>query len=277
MGQEQLSDKMIADIVKLARGAVTVQTLDKGGVPFAVIPADCKVESLAAMLYNVHNERPQRKSGVVKVFDAPSFCEYFLKFSDEHSRVFADETASKILAILDYHGAGENAPRWCAHRIELTLRKSEEWKLWTGNNGKQLEQDKFATFLEDNAPDVIKPHGATMIEVARDLSAKTDVEFGSAIRLQNGSVQFKYTETVKGTFGNAQLDVPEKFVVAIPVYVGTERVEMTARMRYRINGGKLTFWYDLLRADVVEREAFLAVYREIAAKLGVTIINGAPA
>ncbi len=143
-------------------------------------------------------------------------------------------------------------------------------------NGKREAQMEFAEFIEDNAPDIVEPDSATMLEVARDLSAKTDVDFASAIRLQNGQVQFKYSEQIKGTYGSGNLDVPERFTISIPVHIGSERVGITARLRYRIASGKLTFWYDLLRADMIERNAFLAVRKAIGDTLGVTVINGAP-
>lgn len=279
MAELNLSDKSLADIVKLARTNGTVQQGVAGGVPFAVIPAESKVVDLSQFVFNEHNANPERKKGTAKVFDSASFCEYYTLFMDVNSRIFADETNDKILAVLDYHAAGENAPRWGQHRIDLTLRHSPEWTLWTGNSGQvhKMNQEDFALFIEDNSPDVIEPNGATMLEVARDLSASTDMEFGSSIRQLDGSVAFKYTEQTKGTFGKNQLAVPERFVISIPVHIGSERVSLTARLRYRIASGKLTFWYDLLRADAVERDAFIAVHAAIGQKLGVTIINGTPA
>jgi hypothetical protein len=81
---------------------------------------------------------------------------------------------------------------------------------------------------------------------------------------------------VKGTFGSGKIEIPEQFTIAIPVYVGTARVPLTARLRYRINGGKLVIWYDLLRASVIERDVFLAVLGGIQDGLKIGIINGAP-
>lgn len=272
-----LNEKTLADLVKLGRSATAIQFPKDGALPFVVIPNDYKVQNVTDLIYNEHNERPERKAGTIKVLDAPSFCEYFTAFHDEHSRVFADETTDRVLAILDYHGAGDNAPRWGKHRIELTLRHSEEWKKWSAKDGERQTQTEFAEFIEDNGPDIVTPEAATMLEVARDLSAKIDADFGSAVRMQNGSVQFKYSEQVKGTYGSGQVEVPERFVISIPVHVGSDRVSVTARLRYRINSGKLTFWYDLLRADQIERDAFMAVHAAIGKRLGVTIINGTPA
>lgn len=277
MAEQPINEKAIAELVKLARATGAPQLPKDGALPFVVIPNDCKIENLEKLIFNDHNERPERKRGTVRVLDAPSFCEYFTLFHDENSRVFADETKSCVLAILDYHATGDNAPRWGQHRVELTLRHSEEWTRWSGKDGERMSQMEFAEFIEDNGPDIVTPDAASMLEIARDLSAKIDADFASAVRLQNGSVQFKYSEQVKGTYGSGQMEVPERFTIAIPVHIGADRVLLTARLRYRINAGKLTFWYDLLRADQIERDAFMAVHDSIGKRLGVTIINGTPA
>jgi hypothetical protein len=113
--------------------------------------------------------------------------------------------------------------------------------------------------------------------MARTLQAKTDVDFSSAVRLNNGQVQLKYTEQIKGTYGNGNVDIPEEFTIAIPVYVGTPRVTIRARLRYRLVSGKLSIWYDLLRPSEVERNAFIGVLDTIKDGLKVNVINGEPA
>ena len=271
-----ISKDAIVELVDLGRLGSSLQQLPDGGVPFVVIPATAKVQDFSALVEE-RLTNPRRKIGTAKVLDASSFNEYFTLFRDENSRIFADETATRIVGVLDYHEVGEGKPRFGQHRVELALRFSEEWSTWGAKDGNKQTQMDFAEFLEDNAPDVVSPDAATMREVATDLRAKTDSDFGSAIRVQNGSVKFGYSEQTKGTFGKGDMEIPERFLIAIPVYIGTERVQLTARLRYRINGGKLTFWYDLLRAEQASRDAFAAIYDTIADSLQVKIINGSSA
>jgi uncharacterized protein YfdQ (DUF2303 family) len=272
-----ITDKTIKEAVRLGQITGDAKTAN-GGIAYAVIPNDCQVVSLAQFQHTDYADRPHRKKGVVAVLDAPSFIEYYSLFSDEHSRVFADETKSRVMAVLDYHGIGENAPRWGQHRVQLDLRYSEEWKRWTGCNGqaKKMSQMDFAEFVEDNTPDIVEPSAATMLEMARTLQAKTDVDFSSAIRTNNGQVQLKYSETVKGTYGSGQVDIPEEFKISIPVYVGTARITVRTRLRYRLNGGKLSIWYNMLRPEAIERDAFVFTLDAIKDGLKVTIINGNP-
>jgi uncharacterized protein YfdQ (DUF2303 family) len=278
MAEIALSDKTLKEAVRLGQLIGEPKTATVNGIPFAVIPADAKVEDLTKFLYNQYGERPHRKVATVKVLDAASFIEYWTQFADDNSRAFADETKSTVLGVLDYHAAREGAPRWGDHRVQLMLRHSEEWKTWTGHNGqpRKMTQMEFAEFIEDNTPDIVNPRAADMLEMARTLQAKADVDFSSAIRTNNGQVQLKYTENVKGTYGAGNVEIPEEFTISIPVYVGSPRVTIRARLRYRLNSGKIAIWYDLLRADAVERDAFMATLEEIRTGIGVTVINGSP-
>ncbi len=269
--------EVLNELLDLGKSQGALLDVEDATIQGVIVPDGYRLQTLESLVFNKYQLGPVRKEGTIKVLDAPSFCEYYALFHDENSRVFADETKKTILAILDYHAIGENAARWCAHRLDLTLRHSVEWTRWSSNNKQHKDQTDFAMFLEDNGPDIVDPSAAAMLEVARDLSATNDVQFGSAVRLQNGQVQLNYTENIKGTYGKDRLEIPEMFKILIPVYVGSAPVQLTARLRYRITSGKLTFWYDLLRADTVERTAFLAAHAEIGKTLAITIINGSPA
>lgn len=275
--EEKLSKDTLDRIVNLGRQAGTIHHVERGTAPFVVIPTDCKVESLERLIYNDNAAHPMRKKGTVTVLDAASFCEYYVLFHDEMSRVFADETKGSFLAVLDYHATGENGPRWGQHRLSLTLRHSEEWKVWSGKDGEHFGQMDFAEFIEDNQPDISDPSGATMLEVARDLQAKSSADFSSVISQANGSAKFQYTETVRGAYGSGDIEIPERFRVTIPIYIGSDPITLTARLRYRLNSGKLVFWYDLLRASNAERDGFMTIHNSISRTLDATIINGAPA
>ncbi len=284
MADATINDNTILELKKLALQGAEVKLPRSGDgvdgeIPFVVVPDGYHVENMEKLIWNEHNHRPQALKQTVNALDAPSFIEYYKLFADNHSRVFADETKSWVGAILDYHDAdGTGNPRWGRHRLNLTLRKSREWLIWTGRNGqsKKFEQAEFAEFVEDNGPDFVEPSCATMIELARTLEAKKNVDFQSSLRLSNGQVQFTYQENVNGTFGAGKLEIPEQFVVAIPVYVGMPRERVTARLRWRLNGKQLAIWYDLLRADVLERDAFIGSLEDITDAIGVTIINGVP-
>jgi hypothetical protein len=225
---------------------------------------------LAPLIFNEHNPHPERIKARVGVHDPESFIEYYNRFSNADSRVFADETTISVTAVLDYH-ANADYPAWCQHRLLLVLRASEEWKIWTGRNNKQFTQIEF---LEQNSMDISQPAPASIVEIARDLEAHTEVEFASGTRTTDGQVKLRYTQTIKATVAGGAVDVPERFVLTIPAFVGGERVGMEALLRWRVRDGKLVVWYTLVRPEEVVRNAFLFARGAIAEELKVTIING---
>ena len=179
----------------------TLVNADRVTIPYYMTPAG--PNPCPQLVFNDHAERPERIAQSVSVYDAESFCEYYKLFADASSRVAADETKCSVLAVLDYHeakdsveGQLDNSPRWGKHKLTLVLRNSPEWMRWTANNNKQLTQQEFAEFLEQNSIDIVAPSPAAMMEVARDLQATTEVEFGAGVRMQDGQVRFKYTETL---------------------------------------------------------------------------------
>lgn len=273
---EKFSDKTVQSLIELGRQTVPqqVQTIPESKIPFII--TDGKVTPLPDLVYNDHAERPERIRGKVSVLDPESFIEYYNLFSDENSRVFAYEPEIKVMAVLDYHGAREGSPRWGQHRVTLNLRPSEEWQRWTRSNNAQFTQQQFAEFLEQNSLDITNPAPASMMEVARDLNAKTDVEFGAGIRMGDGQVRFKYTETTTASVGAGQLAVPEQFTISLPVFIGGPRISMQALLRFRVKEGKLVIWYTLVRPEEVRRTAFLACRQQIADTLKIGIINGNP-
>lgn len=273
----ELNEKTVESIVRLARTGMGPQSPTNSNIEYAVVPDNHHIESLEAYKYNSHAATPERIKADVKVLDPESFIEYYALFSDPNSRVFANEPTISIVGVLDYHASGDgNSPRWGQHRLSLAMQPSEEWKTWTGHNNKHVTQMAFAEFLEQNAIDIITPSPASILEVARDLEATTEVQFGSGSRTQDGQVRFRYSEEIKATIGGGTLAVPERFTVSIPVFVGGPRISMDALLRFRVKEGKLELWFTLMRPEEVRRTAFLQARKLIADILHVIVINGSP-
>jgi uncharacterized protein YfdQ (DUF2303 family) len=278
----EIKDEALARLVALAQAGAGPQAVPNGNVPYVLVPDGCEAKPMPELVYNEHSLHPERIKQSVTVLDPESFINYYALFSDVNSRVFADETTLKVLAILDYHAAGDgNAPRWGSHKLTLALRHSAQWLTWLNQNNKQMTQQQFAEFLEQNAVDITDPNGATLREIAEDLEATVDVDFASAQRQAGGKVNFKYTETTKTTVsGGNVITVPDNFSLAVPVFIGGPPVSMGAFLRYRIKDQKLVFFYTLFRPEEVVRTAFAgarqAVADGIADGISDTIINGTP-
>lgn len=278
MPDEIMSVQTINRLAELGEKAAAAQPIPQmiagSKIPFIIVAGQPRL--MPELIFNDHSDRPERIKASVEVLDPASFCSYYTLFFDPNSRVFAYEPEQSVLAVLDYHASGEGSPRWGQHRAKLTMRQSEEWRIWTGSNNKQFAQQQFAEFLEQNSIDITDPAPASIMEVARDLQATTQVEFGAGIRMQDGQMRFRYTETTKASVGSGQLAVPEQFTLSIPVFIGGEQVSMHALLRFRVKEGKLVIWYTLVRPEEVMRQAFLAARAEIAETLKIDIINGKP-
>lgn len=215
---------------------------------FAVVPAGYNLQDLQPF-----KDAPRRIKQSIELRSAQSFCDYVTRFAEDGASVFCDLKGQSFTAVLDYH-ADQDTPAWAGHKASYTCPIDSRWKTWTSRNGKQMNQVEFAQFIEDNLPDIVKPEGADMLTISRTLQAKKKVEFKSDQNLSNGDIQFTYNETTNGSAG--QLEIPQEFTLGIPVYEGGAKYEVIARLRYRISEGKLAMWYDLVRPERMEEDAF---------------------
>lgn len=250
----------------LAVAAVAHHRID-GGVPFVVVPKDYSVQKVEEYL-----PAPTRKRGNVAYRDSASFCRAVLEQHTETTRLYGNREKPSFTAVFNDHGA---MPGWRDHTATYACPLSVEWATWSGKNKVQMNQEQFAQFIEDNAPDCVLPESATMIEISRTLEAKKKVNFASGIRLDNGQHALTYEEEISGTAGKGKLQIPETFSIGISVLEGGPRYAVYARLRYRIaDGGKLTMWYDLDRPHKVLEDAVKEVWSSIEMTTAMSVFNG---
>lgn len=239
------------------------------GSVFTVVPRDAKLESLEQF-----HERPYRIRRQLRMFDCDSFIEYVNAFSDRaKTRIFFDAEKETFTAILDYHETG--TPNWCDHIAAFACRRTVEFATWMGKNKAAMPQVEFAHFIEDNLPDIVEPPGATLLEIAKTLEAKKEVNFSSGIRLENGQVQFLYEEILRGSAAKNTLEIPEQFVLGVAIFEGGPAYRIPVRLRYRIHEQKLVFGYDIVRPHRFLQDALRETRDRIAEKTGLAVLAGA--
>jgi uncharacterized protein YfdQ (DUF2303 family) len=193
---------------------------------------------------------PRRAVRDVKVETAESFARYFNRFANPDSVVALETDAGAMTGtftgVIDYHQP--DTPQWCGHRVFYTPRVTPEWKLWRDADKEKFSQQEFAEFIEANFPDVIEPVAADLLEIAKTLEARRDVNFKSGLRLDNGDHQIRWEEKTEAKAGvNGELDIPGVFVLMFPLFQGGNPATLTARLKYRLESGRVTFWYELVR------------------------------
>jgi uncharacterized protein YfdQ (DUF2303 family) len=240
-----------------------------GAGVYAIVPAGYRLESLQDFM-----PRPQRIQQNVELHDAASFIAYVQEFGDhDTSRIFFDQGHGTFHAVIDYHG-GNGDPGWCRHGARFTARHSVEFATWLGMNRKQMTQVEFAHFLEENMPDVVDPNSADLLQMALTFEAKKTVEFSSGVRLNNGQIQFQYDEVVRGAAQKGTIEVPELFVLGISIHVNGPAYRISVRLRWRLQEGKVVFWYELVRPHRYIEDALREIRERIGQETGLGVLAG---
>lgn len=265
----------------LNAGAAAVQpVIAHGGIPFVAVPEGYAVRDLESLL-----PTPARKRADVTTTDTNSFIFYTKKHGSlDNCTIYADidpeVSRFNLVGVINDHGADVNAPQWRDHRCQFQPAQAVEWKRWLGGNKKQFSQADFATWLEDNLPDIASvagmPSGADILQMALGFEANAEKRLRSKINLQNGGVQFEFVEDEdKDT--RTKMQVFERFTLGLPVFDGSSSAyPLEARLKYREREGKVTFWYELIRPDRVFKSAVADELNRIKEATGFPVISGKP-
>jgi uncharacterized protein YfdQ (DUF2303 family) len=240
-----------------------------GGQPgvYTVVPKDYKVEDLEPFL-----PRPLRIDQDVTLQDTDSFIGYVKEFMTGATLIFFDVQTEIFKAAFEYHEIGK--PSWNEHTASFKPRRSVEFQTWMDSNRKQMTQVEFARFLEENLPDIVEPPAAELLQIALTFEAKKSVEFSSGVRLANGQIQFQYDEVVRGTAQKGTIEIPEKFVLGIPIHVNGPAYRIDVRLRWRLQEGKVVFWYEVVRPHRFIEHALKEISQRIANETGVPLLAG---
>ncbi len=228
--------------------------------------------------------KPRRKKAVVSVIDTDSFIGYVKRHGSLTAcTIWADvdysEGKAKLQAIINDHGEKEDEQAWRDHVARYTPQFSPEYQRWIGKNRTAMSQVDFAEFLDNNQMDIASPEGypssAEMLNMALNFEAKQDYRFKSSVRLQNGGTDMTFVQDDdKGTI--EKMRVFDKFAIGIPVYFGGDAYQINARLRYRHREGKVVFWYELVRPDLIMKAATDTIITKIKAECGQPFFFGKP-
>lgn len=261
-----------AAVAAITRAAATPAVLDPATPQGLVIPADAQfvLPDLSAW-----RQAPERKTGVYR----PATVEAFLGYVDHQNlpdatTVWVHPTSGLVTAVLDDNG---DEPGYGQHRAVLQLNPTPEWLYWEGQDKQMVSQEQFAEHIEGGLEEIVTPDAADMLEIAQSFHAASSAAFRSSTRLATGEQRLQYDEEVKATAGaTGELTVPTVILLAIAPFVGEERYKITARLRFRLNGGRLTLGYILDRPESIKRDALEGIAERIAAKFTRTYVGEAP-
>lgn len=271
MSDEKITLDASSTIDQLQKiGAASAALHEVGDAKFLVLPDGFKQIDITSTVAKLM-PYPSRKQGVTVLLDIDSFVSYC--FHEESVRVYADPNSYALTAV--FNDNTTDRPGWRDHRAVYCTEKSSELVCWLKNNKQPMEQEAFAVFLEDNISDIVEPSGEQMLAMALTMQAKTEANFQSSRRLDNGQVQLIYTETIDARAGAGQIEIPREFSIGIRLFKNGSGYKLRARLKYRLGGGRVKFWYELDRPETSIEEAF-AEYVAKVVDSGYTVFIGNP-
>lgn len=225
-------------------------------------------------------DTPKRIIDRVKVDHVSSLIDYWHKYADTSSEVWADRKTRTITAIIDAH-PGTDMPGWQTHRATLQLHLSDPLTAWLGNNNKPLTQETFGEFVQEHIPDILHPAAADLMEMVHDLEITQSAEFKSGVRLKTGARVMSYIETIDGRTKTNQVEIPDHLTLRLPVWAGdTDTHELTAQFRFRPNQprqGQVALLYKMDAVKDLIDGAFAALCATVAEQIDRPVFHGIPA
>ncbi len=231
----------------------------------ALIPNGWKREDLEFLL-----SKPRRARGSRKAHDAASFIALVKQYATPETQTFCNarfDTGDALFVTTFNPHVSATAPGWDDFRAIYNVPKSEEWKRWTTAHKHEFSQGEFALWIEDNVRDIAEgdgyPSGSQMLEMALAFETTQDSRLRSSVRLQSGGIEMTYIDreddaTLK------KMRMFERFALGIAPFRSGQHYRVTARLRYSAKDGRVTFWYELIRPDLIVEDAVNDLAKSIA-------------
>lgn len=225
---------------------------------------------------------PRRTKAKAEFSDAASFVAYIKRHASDATVCWLDfnpQTYSlAFLAVID-EITKENSS-WREHVAVFKPEMSAEWKAWTEKDKTIFGQLDFAEWIEEHADEITVPtlqDGSTrtgiptslqMLGMATSLNLTNDFKLSSNVSLQSGGVKLEFIDQ-ENEETKRQMELFKLFCIGIPVFHGTAQAwAIDARLKYRRNGSKALFFYELVRPDRTHQAAALSLINEVRDGLG---------
>lgn len=216
---------------------------------------------------------PPRRTGAVSLDTVDSFAGYLHRYGAEPTVVYADQAGGRFVAVLDDHPVvtGDDAPGagFRETTATLSLVHSQDWRDWRDRDRRMYPQQEFGQFIDEMAHTIVSPSSATMLEIATTLTAKTNIDYGSRVNLDNGDVEFRFEEETQARAGrgSASVEIPRTFTISVPVWNRTAAVEVQCRLRFKPEPSGVMMGFKMIRVDAAVEAAFDDVHAAVEAAL----------
>lgn len=272
---ESAPAKLAGELNALAAAALTPYEVK--GAHFVMLPPGYNRHEITDAVEKAQ-VNPNRKRGTLVVKDVQSLlrvlADQTLTQGNDTGYVYADPDALSITAVFNDHRMSAG---WRDHRAAYKAEHTPEFVRWMKNNGAGAakSQNDFAEFIEDNLADIQAPFAQQLLDVATTIQASTGIEFKAAKRLQDGQTQLTYVETVDARAGaDGGLTIPKEFTLGLRIFKNGAGYVLKARLKYRLHGQGVKFWYELDRPERAVEDAFTGYVEEVRTKSGYAVLTG---
>lgn len=230
-------------------------------------------------LINLHDQRaggPRRRQTTHTMLELGAFCDLVNRLKVPDSAVYADPSNFSIVCVVNDHGVNREVHGWRDHRVAYQCPRSTEWQEWTKLDGRDMDQDSFADFIEAHLEHLTAAKGypapSEILQMARDLVVLTKGTFKRSLNPTTGAAILECkTDTDTGS-----TVIPRAFAIAIPVFEAGDHYQVECRIRFKLIEGQPRFSYQMHRRTETEREAFGGARALVQAETGLPLFAGRP-
>lgn len=259
-----------------------------------------------------HADAPRSKRGEATAESLDSLIaladHHHLDDQVEQTAIFIStaETATRVVAVLDYDGTDAATPRHGKHRIAFHVVHSRQWLAWRkAQSAGYLEPASFAELVQDRILDIATPPPALagprtdcpgemlhlwdyretlggrfatpaqMVELGRGIEINAETRVVQRRSLDTGEAQISYDERHHGEAGDS-VRIPNLFCLRIPVFERGTDFLLACRLSYRLKDGRVRFAVQMLDADSAIDAARDRLADRCAIETGAPVFFGTP-
>lgn len=255
-------------------------------------------------LLDEYRLKPLSKKGTARALTLESFIAMVNLHATSDSALFADTDWKKpsLQAVIDYHAASKGRDSGaeanddtadnCAHRVRYEFPLSEEWKAWVETNGEAMNQGDFAAFLEDRIAELASPTEeertawedmyatkvatpAQLMNLSRGLQVNVEARVKNTTTLQSGEGSIVFEEEHRDSDGKP-VSVPGLFCLSVPPFFGGYPCRVPVRLRYRVQAGRIVWFYQIVRPDAAITARVRADLAIVASETAIPVFEGMP-
>lgn len=213
-------------------------------------------------------------------------------------------------------GGDNTAARFGRHRGLYQFPLSPEWQAWSAMNGQAMRGQDFYEFLERHAIEIapagiVIPNDVardsddqvdgqdgfdlgtkrlrdmarllgtnfagpdTLMALAKGLKLRVNSEVEEQRDISTGEASLVFKTEHRSTDG-VPLKVPNLFAIHIPVFTQGAVYLLGVRLRYRLDGGKVVWIYEMHRPDLAFTDAFDEACERARDATGLPLFYGNP-